>query len=302
LVAVCAAFFFANALWRNARVLSSLTWDTWAWVCMAGSMVVLTLVNLMGGGIWALILRGTGERLPLRQAVSIVAVSQFAKYMPGNVAHHVGRVLLAKLAGLSVPVVVQSMVFETLWALASATLVCVFAMLWLACEGSCFQSALPISMPGLLGLAVLLTLVPSMMVNLLARWWPSLLARLGLGHVQSRPRWSTAVAVQMLYGVAFALAGTVLYWQSQVLFGAQTTSLAVATGAFAAAWVAGYLVIGAPAGLGVREAALLVLLAPTMGEPAAAALGLSLRICSTVSDLLTLMIGWLLRRIQAHTA
>jgi glycosyltransferase 2 family protein len=302
LVAAGATFFFVNALWRNADVLGALTWDVWAWGCMLGSVLLLSVATLLGGGIWALILSSTGARLPLRQAVAIVAVSQFAKYMPGNVAHHVGRVLLAKSAGLSVPVVLQSMVFETLWALASAALVCVLAMLWLTCEGSCFHNALPIPMSGLLGLVVLLTLGPSVMVGLLARWWPVLLGRLGLGASQGRPRWPTVMAVQLLYGLAFVLAGVVLYWQSYVLFNAPAMNLGLAAGAFAAAWVAGYLVVGAPAGIGVREAALLVLLAPAMGEPAAASLGLSLRISSTASDLLVLLVGWALRRIQARAA
>lgn len=295
-VAIAAAFFFASALWRNAEALSQMTWDALAWACVFGSVLVLTAVNLMGGVIWALMLRAAGERVPFRQAVAIVAVSQFAKYMPGNVAHHVGRVLLAKLAGLSVPVVLQSMMFETLWALASAALMCFFAMVWVVHEGHFLQSALPIPMPGLLGIAVLLTLVPLVGVGLLARWQPSVLARLGLGGPQTRPRWPIAMVVQLLYGVAFSLAGAVLYWQSQVLFDTSKMTPALALGAFAAAWVAGYLVVGAPAGLGVREAVFLVLLSPAMGEPAAAALSLSLRVCSTGSDLLTLIIGWLLRR------
>ena len=45
--------------------------------------------------------------------------------------------------------------------------------------------------------------------------------------------------------------------------------LAYATSTFAFAWVAGFVVLGAPAGLGVREAVLIGLLSPAIGAPQA---------------------------------
>lgn len=54
--------------------------------------------------------------------------------------------------------------------------------------------------------------------------------------------------------------------------------------AFAAGWVAGQIALPVPAGLGVREAALLVLLAPVLGEVGALSFALGTRVLHVASD------------------
>src|SRR5690606_21065797 len=74
-------------------------------------------------------------------------------------------------------------------------------------------------------------------------------------------------------------------------------------GAFAAAWVVGLLVPGAPAGLGVREAVLLVLLGEVMPTADAVVAIALLRVATTLGDLVHFVAGGvLLRRLRAaHT-
>ena len=52
------------------------------------------------------------------------------------------------------------------------------------------------------------------------------------------------------------------------------------------AWLTGFLVPGASGGLGVREATMLLLLTPQIGEPTALALALSTRLITTLGDVL----------------
>ncbi len=56
------------------------------------------------------------------------------------------------------------------------------------------------------------------------------------------------------------------------------------TGAFALAWVLGFVVVAAPAGLGARELALGVAAAPVVGVTGAAALAVLLRVVHTLGD------------------
>jgi hypothetical protein len=60
----------------------------------------------------------------------------------------------------------------------------------------------------------------------------------------------------------------------------------VCTGAFALGWLVGLLVFLAPAGVGAREAVLILALTPLLGAPAAATVSLMLRVGHTVADLL----------------
>jgi uncharacterized membrane protein YbhN (UPF0104 family) len=63
--------------------------------------------------------------------------------------------------------------------------------------------------------------------------------------------------------------------------------------AFAAAWVSGYVVLFAPAGLGVRVSAMVVLLSPTVGAGAAALAAVVARVWTTVVEVVPAGAFWL---------
>jgi uncharacterized membrane protein YbhN (UPF0104 family) len=63
--------------------------------------------------------------------------------------------------------------------------------------------------------------------------------------------------------VSFLLSGLSFHYLLMAL-GEHDLPAAAAVGAFAIAWAAGFIVPGAPAGLGVREAVLIALIAPSM--------------------------------------
>jgi uncharacterized membrane protein YbhN (UPF0104 family) len=58
----------------------------------------------------------------------------------------------------------------------------------------------------------------------------------------------------------------------------------LATGAYALAWVVGFVVVIAPAGVGAREGMLVVALAPAMSASAATAVALVSRLVMTAGD------------------
>jgi uncharacterized membrane protein YbhN (UPF0104 family) len=65
-----------------------------------------------------------------------------------------------------------------------------------------------------------------------------------------------------------------------------TAGLAFFTGAYALAWVTGFMIMFAPAGLGAREATLSALLAGQIGTPEAITVALLSRLVTTAADLL----------------
>jgi len=65
----------------------------------------------------------------------------------------------------------------------------------------------------------------------------------------------------------------------------------LAAGAFAFAWLVGFLVIIAPGGLGAREAALVLALSSLVGASAALSLALVSRILMTLADAAGLALG-----------
>jgi hypothetical protein len=82
------------------------------------------------------------------------------------------------------------------------------------------------------------------------------------------------------YGVAFWLFG-------RGLMGAQAPVFTLAIGGFVASYVAGLIVVFAPSGLVVREAALVAALAPSMGGGPALVLALASRLWLLAVELIT---------------
>jgi uncharacterized membrane protein YbhN (UPF0104 family) len=84
--------------------------------------------------------------------------------------------------------------------------------------------------------------------------------------------------VWLIYGTAFWLT-------ARALFSAPGGQFAVYVGVFAVAWVAGFVAVFAPGGIGVREAVIAALLAGRLGEVHAIALAATSRLVLAAVDL-----------------
>jgi uncharacterized membrane protein YbhN (UPF0104 family) len=148
-------------------------------------------------------------------------------------------------------------------------------------------------------------------------WWLFLLAPFMLAALHPKiVTWALGVMLRLVrrpplehpvsLGVTLrAVAWTVLGW---ALFGVHTWLLCLAvggdgpglpflaTGAYALAFVAGFLVFIAPGGIGAREAALTVVLTPVLPAGAPVVVAIASRVVLTVADLLNAGAGLLLGR------
>ncbi|MEV2273998.1 lysylphosphatidylglycerol synthase domain-containing protein [Nocardiopsis sp. NPDC049922] len=230
---------------------------------------------------WRALLAGLGSPLPRAVAARVMFVGQLGKYLPGSVWAFVAQVELAR--DWRVPRVRG----------AAATLLAVGVTL--AVSLSVAAVALPLSS-----------------AEAARRWWwalalaPLLLAALHprvveLGvRIAARPfarfREVAEAGPLRLPGRAMAasVAWTLLAWAplgahvwllTWAVGGDPVRSIGPAVGAYALAWTLGLLVVFAPAGLGVREAVLVVALAPVVDAGAALVVAVLSRLVMTVADL-----------------
>ena len=104
-----------------------------------------------------------------------------------------------------------------------------------------------------------------------------------------------------LQSLPLYIAGYVLVGISAVVIAASLVSVdaqdcALICGAYSLAWIIGFLIPGAPGGLGVRESALVLLLADTFPRDAVLLIALLTRLASVGADVLAFIIGLLLMR------
>jgi uncharacterized membrane protein YbhN (UPF0104 family) len=229
---------------------------------------------------WRALLAGMGSPLPRRTAARVMFVGQLGKYLPGSVWAFVAQVELAR--DWNVP--------RTRGA--AATL-------------------LAVGVTVAAGLAVAAVALPLSSAEAARRWWwalalaPLLLAALhprvvGWGiRLAARPfarfrevaeagppdvrgrSMAAAVGWTLVAWVPLGLHVWLLTW---AVGGEALRSVGPAVGAYALAWTLGLLVVFAPAGLGVREAVLVVALAPVVDAGAALVVAVLSRLVMTVAD------------------
>lgn len=89
----------------------------------AGASILCALVIPISGWSWSLLLRHQGVRCGVAKLVGIMGVTQLAKYVPGNVAQHLGRASLSLGAGISLKPFMVSVVHEAILAVAASIVV-----------------------------------------------------------------------------------------------------------------------------------------------------------------------------------
>ncbi|TAK36447.1 MAG: hypothetical protein EPO21_02610 [Chloroflexota bacterium] len=229
---------------------------------------------------WHRSLRVMHGTLLLVDAITIWLRSMLMRYVPGNIWHVMGRVYLAERHGQSRRTILASTIVEQILTLVGGSVA--------------FALSLPLWMSVGRGWLLLMAIIPAGLLAL----HPSLLDRgLVLGaRVLRRPMEPMTVS----YGDQLRL---LPWYVAPNVFGGINLALCLASvgpvslgqlpalmGAFAAAWVVGYLSVLTPSGIGVREGALTLMLTPTFGLAPAMVASLLSRLSCTVAELLLVLL------------
>jgi uncharacterized membrane protein YbhN (UPF0104 family) len=212
------------------------------------------------------------------------ARTQIAKYLPGNVFHVAGRHAGGRSLGLSHQGLAAALVFET-----GSTVVAALAI------GAAAAIAGPAP-----GLPPPWIVAPAALAAVLS--WPLIdrglrRFRLTKSGMRSLPPLSLARSLRLLVPanlvhIAFFLgSGTILWLLIRAGEAGREASAVAVLSAYALAWLAGTLIPGAPGGLGVREAVIVLLLSPAAGAAAAGAGALALRMVTLAGDVITSLLG-----------
>jgi vacuolar-type H+-ATPase subunit I/STV1 len=282
LVFAASFYYLGDRLVANLDAVSvlALSWSTWGMVITTGLVygAALSLPALVWG---SLVTDTRGKRPSWQQIMRVYGRAQILKYAPSNVLQFAGRQLLGARQGWSQKAIAAASVLEvSLFTSAAGLLVLLFGGAWIT-EFAPWASRFWLFL-------LLLALIVGMwlMLNLVPR----------LPGLRSNPAWhrlrevapGLKLPLMLVPLLAFFLICGILVW---IMVGVIDRAwhwqlLPEICAGYTAAWLIGFVSPGVSAGLGIREAAFLVLLGPGLGEPTAVAVALAMRLVSILGDLL----------------
>jgi uncharacterized membrane protein YbhN (UPF0104 family) len=257
-----------------------------------GSLVAVLVGLLASAMVWRALLADLGTQLSARPALHVFFLGQLGKYIPGSVFAIAAQMDLGRSHGAPRSRVgAASLLF--MGVLVAAGLLTAAVALPLTSPQALrdFAWVLLVLPLGLIALAPpVLTRLVGLLLRVLRR--EPLERALSARGVGAATGW--ALAMWAAYGVHLWL-----------LVRPQDTAgradlLLLSLGAYALAWTAGFLFVIAPAGFGVREAALIAALAPVLDAPAALAVAGLSRVLMTLGDLVWGAVGAALRPRIGH--
>ncbi len=273
--------FGGYALWKGGRDLPVLPLQTpafWWWLMLSFSLYVTSQV--LAARAWANTLTVFSVRLPAGRAETQLLVSQIGKYIPGNVAHLLGRLALARNDGVAGTVTGIAMLLEIGLVLSAGALL--FLAFLLFAPGLTL-SLLPDTLASSLsGTSVLLALpvAAGLGAGACALW-----RRIRQKSPQTQLEPARAARPLALHMVNFLLLGLSLACVTQAITPGNPGVFLLPIPVFVIAWTIGFVMPGAPGGIGMREGLIVLGLGLTLGEGVALTVALLHRAISICGDL-----------------
>ncbi|MBU6478697.1 MAG: flippase-like domain-containing protein [Xanthomonadaceae bacterium] len=243
---------------------------------------------------WRGMLIGLGIRRSRRELFAIIGITQFAKYIPGNVAQYIGRAGMSLARGIPARPLAVTIILETLLVIAAAVVMGVgtgalsdVGLQVVRRHGAQLTLIALLVVLAIAGLFVLRRAAPALLRRFAPRYAPVLDGTL-------LPSQTSLARAFLLYCGMYVVMGIGLILLSRFLLPDASHDYWLLIAVFALAWVVGFVTPGAPGGFGIREGLMLLMLAPVFSAASASVLVIALRVATTLGDVFILIAGFLL--------
>lgn len=243
---------------------------------VAGALAAVLAAMLAAMQVWRVLLAALGSPLPARPAARIMFIGQLGKYLPGSIWPVLAQMELG--TGYRVPRhrSASASVLTMLLVLLTGLLTALVALPFVAGATSYVWALLA---------------APVLLVLLIPRVLNAVLNR--VLRLARRPPLEAGLTGRAIVGalgwsfVSWACYGVQIWLLATALGAPAGKGFLLALGGFAFAWTVGFLVVIAPAGLGIRDVLLALTLGLVITHGAALAIALVSRVLLTIGDLVT---------------
>lgn len=273
-------YFIGRVIYREWDKFSEYNW-TPNLLWLISSIILSFILYILVAYGWTLILGMIGVKLGWRKGISIYLLSIFGRYIPGGIWTMLGRLYLCRLEGIPDSRSSMSILLEQAYPIVSAGIVFAGSLLLWDDAGS-VSRVLP-----------LIILLPLFIIFLhpkpFLKVMNPLLARFGKGPVNISLSFSNMLFLGVYYSFYWLIAGTAFYFFIRAFYPLEIYYIFILSGIYAISFVAGFLAFFMPAGLGVREGSLTLLLSLFIPMPVAIGVSLLSRLWLIGAELIILL-------------
>ncbi|MGB9724469.1 MAG: lysylphosphatidylglycerol synthase domain-containing protein [Chloroflexia bacterium] len=286
------AFFFGWFLsqnWEEVRTLS-LQYDVRFLFLSFGLLGLFFALLVLG---WLQILRWMGFPRDALSGARVWFISQLGKYVPGKVLMAVSRVYLATQEGIAPPIGLLSLYMEILLLILAGLLL--YLAIWPA-----WSTSGPYTWLGLAALPVGLALSYPPWLERMVNW---ILHRFRREPIRLGLHYGQVLRLLLFYVASWCVYGASQYCLIAAFFPLRVEAALPILGISSLSWVLGFLVLIAPAGLGIREGAQAILLAQFLPTPVAMVTPLVSRLLWSLGEglgVLVTLVGVAVRRHKSR--
>jgi uncharacterized membrane protein YbhN (UPF0104 family) len=276
LVVVLSLGFLAVTVRSQWAALRNYQWQLepgWALLALVG----LELTWLFELATWRIILRNLGGPLPFLRATQIWFLSNLMRYIPGNVWQFLGMAEMAAQDGVPRLATLTSIVLHQVLSTAAGV---ALAAVYFASTGR--NEWMVRTRPFLLLAPLGLFLLQPALLERILNWT---LAKLGRPPLRVTLTWGQVWILLLRYGIVWVAMGLSFSAMVRALTPAAWSVVPALMATWTAAYVIGYLSMLTPSGLGVREGAMVLLLAPVFPLSVAAIVAIVARLWMVVGEL-----------------
>jgi hypothetical protein len=273
-ILVGVVFFFALRAKATAEDLI-VHWQSLSLVSIGLSFLIVLIAFGLAAALWWGLIRLFGGQVKGYETFRIYFLSSLPRYIPGSIWGYVGRTYLVERQGVRRPIAVLSTLVEIGLFVGSG--VAIGLWYWLKMPAA-----------GLAGIAIAVVLIigvayVSLVLNPDRHW--SLRTTLAA---------AATVGGYLAFWLVYGLSIAILFQELVPAMGAE--EMVSITSGFALSWLAGFLMILVPGGLGIREAAIVITIGPVAGTTVAIFVAILSRFLNLVADGFLFMLSFMIHR------
>ena len=256
---------------------------------LIASLLLMQVFLYWQSAIWATIIGFFGKKISWNKAFKIAYLSQLGRYLPGRIWQLFGMIYLAGKQGIRKEEATVSFVLSQIFTTPPG-LVIVLVYLFMIVSSEKYDHYAAFAWAGgiivvAFGVIFFLPALFKKMINLATRI-------LRQPQVEFALEKKVGIKVLFFYFLTWNLYGVAFHWFLLSILPGYHFNLIEIIGAWTLAYLVGYWTIILPGGIGAREAALVVLLAPIIGKEHAGVVVIGARIWTMIGELICTLLAW----------